>query len=297
MAWQDVITGEAKWSLDQADCLEWLAQLPPDSVDLCVWSPPYETARLYAEVQFKLRGQDWVDWMVKVFEGCRRVCKGMVCCVCQGQTRQYRWSATPALLMADLHRAGFNLRDPIYFHRVGIPGSGGPDDLRHDVEYIIRTTRPGKLPWSDPTACGHPPKWAPGGEMSHRLSDGTRVNHSCVGKKHTKAKADGDEEQVYFPPAKANPGNLLSIKVGGGQMGHPLAHMNEAPLVLSVCEFLVKTFCPPQQGIVLDCFSGSGTTAHAAIANGRRFVGCDVRQSQTDLGKRRVETVTPTMFP
>ena len=29
--------------------------------------------------------------------------------------------------------------------------------------------REGKLPWSDNTACGHPPKWAPGGEMSHRL--------------------------------------------------------------------------------------------------------------------------------
>ena len=35
---------------------------------------------------------------------------------------------------ADLKRAGFNMRKPPVFHRVGIPGSGGPDWLRNDYE-------------------------------------------------------------------------------------------------------------------------------------------------------------------
>src|SRR2546422_5909083 len=114
--------------------------------------------------------------MVKLLTECRRVCKGLVACVIEGKTRDFRYSATPILLAADLHRAGFHLRKPPIFHRVGIPGSGGPDWLRNDYEFLIFTTRGGKLPWSDNTVMGHPPKWAPGGEMSHRLSDGTRRN-------------------------------------------------------------------------------------------------------------------------
>ena len=52
-----------------------------------------------------------------------------------GQTRNYRWSAGPALLMAELHRAGLSLRNPPIFSRVGIPGSGGPDWLRAHVRF------------------------------------------------------------------------------------------------------------------------------------------------------------------
>jgi hypothetical protein len=149
---------------------------------------------------------------------------------------------------------------PVYWHRVGIPGSGQDDWFRADVEYCMCFKRPGKLHWSDNTACGHIPKWAPGGEMSHRLSDGSRVNQwGPVGgprggggrnadgsskpsklkanaengypsrkvrynkgqkidlgwKRHTKRdageKSNGEalRQQVYLPPVLANPGNLF----------------------------------------------------------------------------------------
>ena len=162
-------------SLHCGDCLELMRSMPDKSVDLVCTSPPYEVARTYS-VGFNLRGQDWVDWMFERIREMCRVCKGLVMVNCEGQTRDFRWSATPVLLMADLHRAGFNLRKPAIFHRIGVPGSGGPDWLRNDWEACICITPPGKLPWSDNTAMGHPPKWAPGGEMSNRLSDGTRVN-------------------------------------------------------------------------------------------------------------------------
>ena len=157
------------------DCLKVLPTLPPRSVDLVFGSPPYGDCRTYG-IDFNLKGQDWVDWMVQVFREPLRVCKGLVAFVVEGKTRNFRWSATPALLMADLHRAGIHLRKPPAFHRVGVPGSGGPDWWRNDYEFCVCATNGGKLPWSDNTACGHPPKWAPGGEMSNRVSDGTCVN-------------------------------------------------------------------------------------------------------------------------
>jgi DNA modification methylase len=53
---------------------------------------------------------------------------------------------------------------------------------------------------------------------------------------------------------------------------------------------MVKTFCPPN-GVVADCFSGSGTTLAAAVAHGRRGIGCDLRVEMVQLAKQRIAHV------
>lgn len=161
-------------SIIYGDCLDVMRSMATNSVDLVFCSPPYEAARTYG-IDFKLNGQAWVDWAVERYIECVRISRGLVAWVVEGQTRQFAYSATPLLLAADLHRCGIKLRKPPVFHRVGVPGSGGPDWLRNDYEFIVCASK-GKLPWSDNTAMGHPPKWAPGGEMSHTLTDGTRRN-------------------------------------------------------------------------------------------------------------------------
>jgi hypothetical protein len=313
-----VLRGEGHWSVGQADVLDFLAGLPEGSTDLIFFSPPYEAQRTYG-IDFALQGQAWVDWMVRIFQAALRVCKGLVACVCEGFTRDFRWSATPALLLADLHRAGVHLRKPPAYRRVSIPGSGGPDWLRNDYELIICATRGGKLPWADPTACGQPPKWAPGGDPSHRTRDGSRVNRApkleraaagdlTLGEKlHGKRTARGRRRQVYTPPEIANPGNVVQrlytaeevaallgrpadvvdCVVGGGRLGSDLASENEAPFPERLAEFFVRSFCPPG-GLVCDPFLGSGTTGAVAVRCGRRFLGCDVRESQADLSRRRL---------
>jgi hypothetical protein len=304
----------------QGNCLDLMGAMPAKSVDLVFGSPPYEDARTYS-MGFKLAGQGWVDWMVEVVKASLRISRGLVAFVVEGRTKNFKWSATPALLMADLHRAGITLRKPPIFSRIGIPGSGGPDWLRNDYEFIVCATNGGKLPWSDNTACGHPPKWAPGGAMSNRLSDGARVNqwgHSIASgatvvddggvvrskgkwpshKLQTRRKPNGDRlrDGVYTEPTKANPGNVISCKVGGGLMGSKIAHENEAPFPESLAEFFVKSFCPPG-GIVCDPFGGSGTVAAVAIKNGRDYITMDVRESQVELIARRVAEASAYLVP
>lgn len=266
------------------DCLEWMREQPDNSVDLVFGSPPYEAARTYG-IDFNLRGQAWVDWMVERMTQMVRISRGLVAMVLEGQTRKFAWTATPALLMADLHRAGITLRKPPIYNRVGIPGSGGPDWLRNDYEFIVCCTSGGKLHWSDNTAMGHTPKWAPGGAPSHRMANGRRVH-----KLHTKRDAGETRAQGYNPPEKANPGNIINCKVGGGLLGSMLAHENEAPFPEKLAEFFVRSFCPPG-GTVYDPFAGSGTTLAVAKRLGRKHLGTDVRQSQVDLTKRRIDEV------
>ena len=314
----DVLAGRAAWSAEAGDCLAWLRSLPGDSADLLCGSPPYSSARSYGLVASPPTGQAWADWMAAITREALRVVRGPVVWVVQGVTRKYRWSAEPVLLMADLHRAGVCLRNPLVYARSGIPGSGGPDYFRGDHEFVLVATRGGKLPWADPTACGHPPKCSPGGPPSHRRADGTRVadpwrtqsrgGPGCGGrresgekmagpKSHTKRDADGTmRTQVYRPPKMANPGTVIRCKVGGGQLGSPLAHENEAPFPESLVERFVRSWCPPG-GVVLDPFCGSGTTLAVAARWGRRAAGCDLRASQVELTGRRMdgfEQGTPT---
>lgn len=337
MSTESVIAGKLSFHVHAGDCLAYMRSLPDSCIDLVFGSPPYEDARLYLEngedIGIARNTEEWVAWMLDVYREAARVCRGLVAFVVgHGKTRKFRWSAAPAILAADLVRAGFNLRNPPLFHRVGIPGSGGPDWLRADTEWIICTARPGKLPWSDNTAFGHPPKWAPGGEMSHRLSNGSRVNqwghpvrkdgqmsggHNSMEEKkpaavrtrpshkirtnsgtrnNTPRVTEGDndkEQQAYEPPDLANPGNVISIPVGGGLMGgDQYASQNEAPFPEKLAEFFILSFCRPG-GIVLDPFAGSGTTPAVALRHGRRVLACDLRPSQVALSQKRLLEETP----
>lgn len=281
-------------TLRVGDCLELLRAMPAQSVDLVFTSPPYEAARTYG-IDFALRGQAWVDWAVERYLECLRVCRGLVAWVVEGQTRAARWSATPALMMADLHRRGIRIRKPPVYRRFSIPGSGGREWLRNDYEFIVCASH-GKLPWSDNTAMGHPPKYDTGGACSNRTADGRRYNQMKYGDPSPGFAAK--KRRDYAKPKRVNPGNVISCKVGGGHMGSPIAHENEAPFPEKLAEFFVRSFCPPG-GIVLDPFCGSGTTLAVAAAHGRRGVGIDIRESQIDLTRRRlgiepVTTLQPT---
>lgn len=185
--------------------------------------------------------------------------------------------------------------------------------------------------WHDQNAFGKPPKYGAGGEFSNRTRDPSRVNQWGGRKTSGRSrKADGEmqeagrpshiytagqiingarvtkstrrrqgqdtrEPTIYVPPAIANAGNVIRTHSGKGHTGHDLAHENEAPMVLAVAERFVCWFVPPG-GIICDPFGGSGTTLHAAMNHGRRGISCDLRQSQVELTKRRLRSVTPSLF-
>lgn len=279
------------------DCLDLLGELEPESIDLVFTSPPYEAQRTYG-IGFKLKGQAWVDWAADRFEACYAASRGLTAWVVAGSTRDYRWSATPALLAADLHRRGVRLRNPPIYKRNSIPGSGGCDWLRSDYEWIVCASC-GRLPWSDNTACGSPPKFSPGGAPSHRTKSGERVGRKLrIRRAKLSADRGGGEtnegfyEWNYKPPKIANPGNVVDCgAVGGGNIGSKLASAgNEAPFPEQLAEFFLRSFCPPG-GTVLDPFCGSGTTAAVAKRLGRNSISFDVRESQCELAERRLAEV------
>lgn len=296
-----VLAGTKPWAALEWDSLAVMESMEPGSVDLVLGSPPYEKQRKYAEVGFDLEGQRWVDWMVPFVRAAARVSRGLaVFVIGHGRTEGFEWSGVPALLMADLIRAGVSLRCPLIYARDGIFGSGGPDYFRYNYEFVlVAQSSPKRLPWCNNCAGGVPPRYGRGGDACFRRADDSR------------------ERQRYNPPAITNPGCVKEETytageveqilrgaeasclerhvVGGNHMGHRLAHENEAPYPLTLAERYVLSFCPPG-GVVFDPFMGSGSTLHAAVENRRRAVGCDLRRSQVDITRRRLGEITPNLM-
>jgi site-specific DNA-methyltransferase (adenine-specific) len=52
----------------------------------------------------------------------------------------------------------------------------------------------------------------------------------------------------------------------------------------------IKLFTEPGE-IVLDCFMGSGTTALAAINEGRKYIGIDKEKRSVDLAKKAIDSI------
>lgn len=190
------------------------------SVDLVMGSPPYCDARSYDDGTLPAghvvsRGcMEWVEWMLDVTTEALRVSKGAVVWVAAGVTRDRNYWPACEGLMWEWHKRGGHAYRPCYWHRVGIPGSGGDQWFRADVEYVMCFKREGKLPWTDNTAMGHAPKWAPGGAMSNRLSDGARVNQWGHSIDSGATVADGEK----IRSRGVRPSHVLQPWGNGGKM-------------------------------------------------------------------------------
>ncbi len=253
-------------TLHLGDCLAVMRDMPTDSVDMTITSPPYTDQRTYG-IGFKLSGQGWVDWCAeRIVEMCR-VTAGIVFFNAAGPVRDFQYQPVVEWLIADLTRKHGIVCGPApyVFHRVGIPGSGGPHYHRRDWEPVYCFAKPESLPprWSDNTATGHPPKWAPGGEMSHRLSDGTRRNEWGRNETSSDRKKDGSMVKEGLS------GGPLASKKGVNQWGHSI----ETGATVTDSGGVVRSRGKRPSHVVVDGRDQWGGTPHNSSGEGRQKNG------------------------
>jgi site-specific DNA-methyltransferase (cytosine-N4-specific) len=112
----------------------------------------------------------------------------------------------------------------------------------------------------------------------------SRRSHHSATRPHTARGTwprPGDTHHGGTPRGR-NPGNVWSIPVTPRrQAEHPAAFPLDIPLRC------IAAGCPPG-GLVLDCFSGTGTTALAARQLGRPFLGIDLNPAFHALAEQRL---------
>jgi len=149
------------------------------------------------------------------------------------------------------------------------------DPIREPVAYpqIIQAERPEPIS-DDPTA------YAPG--MT------AQSGRARTGKRRTYGKGHGfdairPQTGRYTDPTHSqtgeggrNPGDVWSVNT------QPFSAAHFAVMPTALAERAIQAGCKPG-GIVLDPFSGSGTTGLAAARHGRKYVGIDLNAEYLDL--------------
>lgn len=242
------------------------------SVDLVIASPPYCEARTYEDSTLPKdftvsRGCiAWIEWMLRVTREALRVSRGPVIWVAAG-TGNYNPAVEGLIYRAWSQRIRV-LRPAIWTKNAPPTGKGW---FSNDWEFVAAFTRVWPLPYWSPESIATPIKYANGGHFRQRGKSGQR-------------KRGGDYPQHTM---RKRPSNVFNVTVGGGHLGSPLAHQNEAPYPEALINPFVLALCPPG-GTVLDPFSGSGTTGAVAVKTGRNAILSDIRDSQRVLAERRI---------
>lgn len=248
------------------DCVEGMKKLPENSVDIVVTSPPYDKVRDYdGNVEFDLHATG---------EGIHRVLKdgGIAVMVIQDQTKNFGKSLTSFKTIIDwCDNVGFKLFECVIYRKHGVEGAWWSKRFRVDHEYMpifLKGERPqyfNKEPVKIPSKHGGKVLTGSG----NRKTDGTTTK--TVTRPINKMKCPGTVWN-YLMAGDKNP---LKRK-------HPAVFPDKIPL-----DF-IQVFCP-ENGVVMDPFLGSGSTAVAAKKLGRNFIGFEAVPEYCELAKERIK--------
>lgn len=257
------------------DAAKELKKFPNNSVDLVVTSPPYDGIRKYDGFSFDLHATGKEIYRV-LKEG------GIVAMVIQDQTKDFGKTLTSFRTIVDwVDNIGFKLFETVIYRKYGAEGAWWNKRFRVDHEYMpifLKGERPRyfnkellKIPSK------HGGKTMTGGGT--RLTNGIRIA----------------TRPITINPMKCR-GTIWEYMTAGD--GTRLKHKHPATFPDRLPYDFIQCFCPPD-GIILDPFIGSGTTALAAIKLERNYIGIDISKNYCELTKKRLKeegTVNQKLF-
>lgn len=255
-----------KYVLVCGDCIEKMAEMKPDSVDLTVTSPPYDDLRTY---------EDECEWNFEVFKKVAqelyRITKpgGVVVWVVGDSTIKGSESGTSFRQALYFKEIGFNIHDTMIWNKgsFAFPSK----NCYHQVfEYMFVFSK-GK-PNTMNFIMDRENKYICTRGASGRKRDGTRnEGKSTVSNKYGKRF------------------NIWNYSIGGGNSASDkIAFEHPAIFPEGLAEDHIKTWTN-EGDVVFDPFMGSCTTGKMAVLNGRKFIGIEKVEKYFDISKRRIE--------
>ena len=252
------------------DCVEVMKDLPSNSIDLTVTSPPYDNLRDYKGYTFDFES---------IANQLYRVTKegGVVVWIVGDATVKGSETGTSfrqALYFKDI---GFRLHDTMIYMKNSSPY---PSRVRYyqcfEYMFILSKGRPRTVNLIRDKKNRWPSSW---GNRTFRQKDGTlrkggKVYTQKYGTRYNVWKIDtgfgfSTKDKIAYKHPAIFPEQLAR--------DHILSWSNEGD-------------------IVLDPMCGSGTTLKVAMLLGRQYIGIDISQEYCDLARKRVKLVSPLLY-
>lgn len=283
---------EAEW-LDQFHCgdaAELAARLVPESLDTVITSPPYFQQRDYGDpgqLGQETTPEAYVQRLVGVFEAIRPALRpeGTLWVVLGDKYLGNQLLGMPWRFALALQQAGWFLRSDCIWHKPNAMPSPVRSRPTTDHEYVFLFSRESSY-FYDADAIREPHvtfsehSKMKGGRRHFGVRGGTPEQGKNSGKQNLH---DGRWDQAFHPLGR-NKRTVWSI---------PLSKFREAHFAVfpeRLVETCLLATCPPG-GVVLDPFSGAGTTALVARRTGRRYIGFDCNPEYCDLARKRLVPV------
>lgn len=259
--------------IEQRDFRETLAAMP-GQVDLVLSSPPYDSARTYGNaVAFTFEDYQALGdgiWQALKPGGQALInLSGPVRESPRGGTER---SLTPWRTLLDwTDRVGLRAVDVLAYGRMGIPGAY-IGRYRNDWEPVLWVAKPGATdtkPYFDKEAIAGD---AVGAQPYNVINKSRKTDGSMNVRQTTGWAAENGKKQR---------GTLWDYQnIGNGHTdGELQATGHPARFDLRFAKDAITAHCPPG-GIVCDPFTGSGTSALAAVLLGRNFIGGDLLEDE-----------------
>lgn len=271
------------------DALPTLRKLPDDFIDCIVTSPPYFQQRDYAGSKTQVGGEktpgEYVARMTAIFEEARRVLKssGSLWLNIGDKYVDNRQLGMPwrvALAMID---AGWILRSDIIWQKPNAMPSSVKTRPTVDHEYVFFFTKSPDYYYNADAIREPHVTFSENSKMKGgRNHFGKRGSTPESGKNGGSNNLHDARWDQAFHPLGRNKRTVWSIPLSKYRGAHFAVFPEQLVknCILAGC---------PEQGVVLDPFSGSGTTAFVAKQLGRRYVGIDCVPEYCALAKTRLQ--------
>jgi adenine-specific DNA-methyltransferase len=239
-------------------CLDLLASVPDESIQLVVTSPPYNLGKEYEK---KLRLEDYVAQQSEVIAESVRVLRtdGSICWQVGNYVDKGQIIPLDTVLYPLFIKHGLNLRNRVVWH----------------FEHGLHCSR--RFSGRYETIL-----WFTKSDQYYFDLDPVRVPQKYPGKKHFKGPHAG---KYSGNPLGKNPGDVWIIPNVKSNHVEKTDHPCQFPVEL--IERLVLSLTAKGQW-VLDPFLGTGTSIVAAIRHNRRGVGAEVHGKYVRLAKSRI---------
>lgn len=248
-------------TLHLGDSAKILENIPNNSIDLIVTSPPYDNLRKYKGYSFDFE---------KIAKELFRVIKdgGVMVWVVSDQTKNGSESGTSFKQALFFKEIGFNLHDTMIYAKTNpIPQNHNRYEQCFEYMFVLSKGKPKTFnPLTEPTKnAGKSFNW---GDRKTVLD-----SNQCRRHKETDIRVCNDTKIRN---------NIFYYSVGGGKSGHP------AVFPYQLAEDHVLSWSN-EGDVILDPFMGSGTTGIAALNNGRKFIGIEINEEYFNSCSNRLK--------
>jgi len=250
------------------DCRIGMKQLPTDSIDLVVTSPPYDDLRIYNGYKF-----DFENIAIELF----RVMKkgGVVVWVIGDKIKNGNKSLTSFKQALFFQEIGFNVHDVMIYKKKNTPFMRS-NAYTNSYEFMFIFSK------------GKPKTFNPLKTATVRQGYEKLV---------TNKKADGINKKVMGELKKEKTRiNIWDYAVGlGGSTNDKFAFEHTAIFPEKLVHDHILSWSN-KGDIVFDPMCGSGTTCKIAALNNRNFIGMEISKEYTEIAKKRVKTLENLLF-